>query len=172
MAFKQGPKKILSGGVIVRVRIEARPGFWIGNLEGFARYLAWLHLNPMGMECEFSEGKGGAEIRIMLEEGVSDNLNTRGVEALYNTKSFANERLAKHIIDGICESTHFMNRGIRAEDTAWDILVVCGYRTNAADRSILTDENKKGYIIQGIMEGLKECYRRELLSKRQNFKPA
>ncbi|MDD2573461.1 MAG: N-acetylmuramoyl-L-alanine amidase [Bacillota bacterium] len=156
----------------MRIWIDARPGFWIGDLEKFAWYTAELYLNPVGIECEFSESRGGADIRIMLEEGASDNQNTRGVEILYSTKRTLNERLAKHLIDGICESTHLMNRGIRASGTAWDILVICGYRTNAADRSILTDENKKRQIIRGIMEGLKECLHRQPLSKRQNFKPA
>lgn len=156
----------------MRIRIDSRPSFWVGDLKRYADRIAKFHLNPMGVQCEFSDSGNKNHIVIMLDEGKSANLNTRGVEILYNPKKPVNERLAKYLLDGICSSTRFMNRGIRAEDIAWDVHVTCGYITNVSDRAFLKDEARKRGIVWGIMESLKECLKREPHSKRQNFIPA
>ena len=160
------------GGCIMRILINSRPGFWTGDLERYALLTAKQHLDSIGVQCEFAGGGEKSQITIMLDEGKSDNPNTRGVEIVYSPDKPINERLAKCILDGICSNTHFMNRGIRAGHTAWDVHVICGYKTNASDRLVLADESRKKNIVWGILEGLKECLDRQPHSKRQNFVPA
>lgn len=156
----------------MRILINSRPGFWTGELKKYALLIAKRHLEPIGVQCEFAGGGEKSQITIMLDEGKSDNPNTRGVEIVYNPDKPINERLAKCILDGICSSAYFMNRGIRAGDTAWDVHVICGFITNASDRMVLADETRKRHIVWGIMESLKECLNRQPPSKRQNFIPA
>jgi hypothetical protein len=156
----------------MRVRIVSRPGFWMEEFKKYAGCIAQVHLKPMGIECEFSDSGNTSHITIMLDQGESSNVNTRGAEVFYSPENPLNERLAKYLIDGICSSAGFMNRGIRAKETEWDIHIVCGYVTNADDRRILRDGSKKRNIAWGIMEGLKECLQRQTHTKRQNFKPA
>jgi len=160
------------GWCIMRILIDSRPGFWTGDLKNYALLIAKQHLDPVGVQCEFANGGDKSQITIMLDEGRSDNPNTRGVEIVYSPDRPENERLAKCILDGICSNTHFMNRGIRAGHTAWDVHVICGYKTNASDRLVLADESRKRNIVWGILEGLKECLHRQPHSKRQNFVPA
>lgn len=74
---------------------------------------------------------------------------------LYRGKSSRNERVAKYILDGVCEITGFMNRGIREADIPWDILVKCGYITSPLDRERLQQHATKIKIVSGIVEGLK-----------------
>ncbi len=156
----------------MRIRINAHPQFWVGDLKGFAEQMAREYLASLGVECEFTHSRKDCHFNVMLGEGESDNANTRGVEIFYNTDKSINERLAKHLINGICSNTAFMNRGIRGEKMVWDLYVVCGYSTNAFDKIALEDRNTKRKIVWGIVEGLKECLQWLPHSKRQNFEPA
>ena len=160
------------GWCIMRILIDSRPDFWTVDLKRYALLTAKQNLGSIGVQCEFASGGEKSQITIMLDEGKSDNPNTRGVEIVYNPEKPINERLAKCILDGICSNTHFMNRGIRSGHTTWDVHVICGYKTNASDRLVLADESRKRNIVWGILEGLKECLDRQPLSKRQNFVPA
>ena len=160
------------GWCIMRILINSRPDFWTVDLKRYALLTAKQNLGSIGVQCEFASGGEKSQITIMLDEGKSDNPNTRGVEIVYNPEKPINERLAKCILDGICSNTHFMNRGIRSGHTTWDVHVICGYKTNASDRLVLADESRKRNIVWGILEGLKECLHRQPHSKRQNFVPA
>ncbi|MGI6697350.1 MAG: hypothetical protein GX918_05210 [Clostridiales bacterium] len=153
----------------MRILINSRPDFWTVDLKRYALLTAKQNLGSIGVQCEFASGGEKSQITIMLDEGKSDNPNTRGVEIVYNPEKPINERLAKCILDGICSNTHFMNRGIRSGHTTWDVHVICGYKTNASDRLVLADESRKRNIVWGILEGLKECLNRQPHIKRQNF---
>ncbi len=157
------------GWCIMRILINSRPDFWTVDLKRYALLTAKQNLGSIGVQCEFASGGEKSQITIMLDEGKSDNPNTRGVEIVYNPEKPINERLAKCILDGICSNTHFMNRGIRSGHTTWDVHVICGYKTNASDRLVLADESRKRNIVWGILEGLKECLNRQPHIKRQNF---
>jgi hypothetical protein len=153
----------------MRILINSRPDFWTVDLKRYALLTAKQNLGSIGVQCEFASGGEKSQITIMLDEGKSDNPNTRGVEIVYNPEKPINERLAKCILDCICSNTHFMNRGIRSGHTTWDVHVICGYKTNASDRLVLADESRKRNIVWGILEGLKECLNRQPHIKRQNF---
>ncbi|HOO12014.1 MAG TPA: hypothetical protein PK684_03565, partial [Bacillota bacterium] len=90
----------------MRILINSRPGFWTGELKKYALLIAKRHLEPIGVQCEFAGGGEKSQITIMLDEGKSDNPNTRGVEIVYSPDKPINERLAKCILDGICSSAY------------------------------------------------------------------
>lgn len=115
-----------------------------------------------------------ADIYIRVHADGSDNETANGISVLYPSESNPyvaelsedSKRLAKAVLDGMCEETGTKNRGIIKRDdlsgTNWAqmpvILIEAGFMTNEEEDRKLQDPDYQEKLVQGIVNGIEEYF--------------
>ena len=111
-----------------------------------------------------------ADIFIRIHADGSDNTAAHGISVLYPSENNPyvgmygadSKRLAKAVLDGMCEETGAKNRGIIVRDdlsgTNWAkmpvILVEAGFMTNEAEEKKLVTPEYQASLAEGIVKGV------------------
>lgn len=115
-----------------------------------------------------------ADIFIRIHADGAENKAANGISVLYPSErnpyvaalSPESKKLAKSVLDGLCDATGANRRGIVERDdltgTNWAkmpvIVVEAGFMTNEAEEKKLLSKEYQALLVQGIVEGVQEYF--------------
>lgn len=115
-----------------------------------------------------------ADIFIRIHADGAENKAANGISVLYPSErnpyvaalSPESKKLAKSVLDGLCDATGANRRGIVERDdltgTNWAkmpvIVVEAGFMTNEAEEKKLLSKEYQALLVQGIVDGLQEYF--------------